>query len=934
MSSDGWRDAEDLFQAAIERPPEARSGFLDTACGRDSDLRRRVESLLAKAGQAASLLGPPPPSETTVSLTSAASLVGRQIGPYRILAPLGAGGMGEVYRARDSKLGREVAIKTLPAEFAHDQDRLARFRREARTLASLNHPNIAAIYGIEESAAGDCLILELVEGEALRGPLPLAIALDRACQLAEALEAAHEKGIIHRDLKPANVKVTPRGRMKVLDFGLAKAVWGADQAPDLSQTETLTAAQTMFGKVVGTPGYMSPEQARGREVDQRTDIWAFGCLVYELLTGTRAFQGARAQDTIAAVLEREPDFQALPPGTPAAIRELLRQCLQKDANLRPRSIAEIHTAIEREQRRRNRWRLPAFAVAALLGIVIVGVAWYSRGSSGVLGRAPAERLQPRSFLQLTDQSGQEIYPSLSPDGKSFVYASRASGNWDIYTQRVGGRNAVNLTRDSPADDTQPVFSPNGEQIAFRSERDGGGIFVMGATGESVKRITDFGYNPAWSPDGAEIVCASTSFERPDVRLSFNSELFSVKVATGEKRLISQGIEFAMQPSWSPHGQRIAYWGVVGAQWDIWTLPSSGGQPLRVTNDAAIDWNPVWSPDGAYLYFASDRGGSMNLWRARIDEQSGRIKGEVEPVTLPSPYSAYFSFTRTGHQMAYVQHAFTSNLSRIAFDPRHEAVIGEAQPVTKGSRSAVSPDVSLDGEWLVFSTQGGRKEDLFVVRSDGTELHQLTDDNYRNRGPTWSPDGKRIAFYSNRSGKMEIWTIHPDGSALQRLTHTPDGYLHYPGWSPDGTRLIYGIQTRTAYIMEVDKPWNTQVPQPLPPLNVPNHWFATWRWSPDGRKIAGWQVRTDGVFTGITIYSFDTGKYEQITTDQGSYPRWLRDSRRLVYFDSSKVYLVDSQSRRVQVLLSDVRSPAISPDDRWIYFTKPVIESDVWLAQME
>ncbi len=385
MEQELWRRAEELFHAGLERSPEDRRAFLDEACGDDTELRRQVEVLIAKDEQAGSFL------ERPVLADAGVSLVGRQYGPYRILSPLGAGGMGEVYRAHDSKLGRDVAIKTLPPEFARDPERLARLRREARTLASLNHPHIAAIYGLEESAGVDYLVLELVEGEALRGPLLLATALDLARQVAEALEAAHAHGIIHRDLKPGNLKVTGPasgypGRVKVLDFGLAKAIRGTEGQPDLSQTGT----GTVPWHVVGTPGYMSPEQARGAEVDQRTDIWAFGCLLYELLAGKRAFAGETVSDTIAAVLEHEPDWQALPAETPAKVRDLLRQCLQKDVNRRLNRIADAHSIIEEVQRGRKGWRLlaiqvgrPRFAIPAaaiLLVLGFVGVRLYQHNA--------------------------------------------------------------------------------------------------------------------------------------------------------------------------------------------------------------------------------------------------------------------------------------------------------------------------------------------------------------------------------------------------------------------------------------------------------------------------------------------------------------------------------------------------------------------------
>ena len=348
MKQELWRRAEDLFHAAVERSPEARRAFLDDACGEDAELRRQVEMLVSKDEQAGSFLDRPILTAETPPLGARASWVGRQLGPYRILSLLGAGGMSEVYRAHDNRLDRDVAIKTLPPEFARDPERLARFRREARTLASLNHPNIAAIYGLEESADVDYLVLELVEGDTLHGPLSLASALDCACQVAEALQAAHEHGIIHRDLKPANVKVTPQNRVKVLDFGLAKAIWGAERKADLAEPAAMTDHGTATGHILGTPGYMSPEQARGEEVDQRTDIWAFGCLLYELLAGKRAFETETVSDTPA--VEREPDWRALPAKTPAKVRDLLRQCLQKDANRRLNNIADARTTIQEARR--------------------------------------------------------------------------------------------------------------------------------------------------------------------------------------------------------------------------------------------------------------------------------------------------------------------------------------------------------------------------------------------------------------------------------------------------------------------------------------------------------------------------------------------------------------------------------------------------------
>ncbi len=412
MKQEVWRRVEEVFHAALERAPDARQTFLDGICDADTEVRRQVELLLAKEAQAGSFLEVPALEDATPALTAGESLLGRQFGPYQLVNPLGAGGMGEVYRAHDIKLGRDVAVKTLPHEFAHDEERLSRLRCEARTLASLNHPNIAAIYGLEESEEAHCLVMELVEGETLRGPLAVPTALDRAGQVAAALEAAHDKGIIHRDLKPANVKVTPQGRVKVLDFGLAKAIWGPEGNPDLSLWATVTGVESVAGQIVGTPGYMSPEQARGGKVDKRTDIWAFGCLLYELLTGKRAFPGETLENTITAVLEREPDWQALPAKTPAQVRELLQQCLQKDAGRRLHNIADARRTIERAQAGWNRWRVAAIAAAAL-AMLAIGAALWLHGTPHL-----SDRSQWVPLTKLPDSVSQ---PALSPDGRMLAF---------------------------------------------------------------------------------------------------------------------------------------------------------------------------------------------------------------------------------------------------------------------------------------------------------------------------------------------------------------------------------------------------------------------------------------------------------------------------------------------------------------------------------
>ncbi len=573
------------------------------------------------------------------------------------------------------------------------------------------------------------------------------------------------------------------------------------------------------------------------------------------------------------------------------------------------------------------------------GLSLAAIVWYIFPRDGV--EPPLKNL---TFTQLTGLPGPELYPSLSPDGHSVVFASRASGNSDIYLQRVGGKNVLNLTKDSPADDTQPAFSPDGRHIAFRSERDGGGIFLMEATGESVRRLEDFGYHPAWSPDGSEVVCATGGFARPDYRWGYGSKLFAVSVGSGlgdprsgGKRLISGKITDALQPNWSPHSRRIAY----RDGFDISTVAIQGGEAVPVTRDPARDWNPVWSPDGRYLYFSSDRSGSMNLWRVRIDEDSGKVLHPPEPVTTPSPYSGYISLSQDGRRLAYAQQFTTTNIYRVGFDPRVGTAIGEPVPVTQGSRQTWMPDLSPDGEWLAFTSCENR-EDLFIIKTDGTNLRQLTDDADRDRLPIFSPDGKRIAFYSTRSkvGSYELWMIEVNGSGLRPLTDTSGRIASTPVWSPDGTRFAY---TRTdshdSFIMDPRLPWRDQIHAPLRRLGEPAGWFLVRSWSPDGKKLAGERRRDGDSPAGILVYSLEQGRFDQLT-ESGLYPFWLSDSRRLLFVDRGKICLVDSISGKTRQVLS-IAPYEVSPfrfvmsrDNRWIYFSRMMIEADIWLATLE
>ena len=535
-------------------------------------------------------------------------------------------------------------------------------------------------------------------------------------------------------------------------------------------------------------------------------------------------------------------------------------------------------------------------------------------------------------MRLTDLEGRESFPSIDPDGTFFVYARSLASISNIFLQRVGGGNPINLTKDPTLDDSQPAYSPDGQQIAFRSEREGGGIFLMGSTGESVRRLSEFGYNPAWSPNGAVIVCATEKVENPIKHSGIASQLFRITILTGERQIISTGD--AVQPSWSPHGTRIAYWGIPpgSAQRVLWTIPANGGTPVPVTNDAKLNWSPAWSPDGKYLYFSSDLSGPLNVWRVPIDESSGKVLGPAEPLTTPSTSAGLLSFSRDGRRMVYASDESRSNLESLPFDSRLQSANAEGrQQITRGAHSVRFVSASPDGHWLAYYSETPQ-EDVFVIHPDGSGARQITRDDWKNRNPVWSGDGSRVIFYSNRSGKYEAWSLHPDGSHLEQLTAVAKDPVYDPVSSPDGKLLACNLGASGAALFDLALPLAKRSPRLLPKIPGGGDFNVT-SWSQDGTRLAG--IDSLG---RIALYSIASRTFRTFET-HGTYPVWLHDSRRLLYLDNGSIFILDVASGASQELVkppprSLFKLANVSPDDRVLYLVDASEEGDIWMRTLD
>ena len=817
---------------------------------------------------------------------------GTHLGPYEILAPLGAGGMGEVYRAKDTRLGREVALKVLPELFANDAQRMLRFEREAQVLASLNHPNISHIHGLEEAAGIRALVMELVEGQTLggqitRGPIGLEEAVPLAKQIAEGLEYAHEKGFIHRDLKPANIKVTPEGQAKILDFGLAKALERDASVAEMGTSPTISRAATNVGMLLGTAGYMSPEQAKGKPVDRRADIWAFGCVLYEMLTGKRAFEGETTTDTLAAVVRAEPELEQLPERTPVGIRELLRRCLTKDPKQRLQSIGEARIALE------NYAKAPVAETSGVRpALKSRGGWWFAAVGVALLGIASAFFLRQRP-LDTASQLNAAILPppgdgfwsnitqpaAISPDGKFLALIAMRNGHAQLWLRRLDITDAQPV--DGSEDASNPFWSPDSRHIAFFVPGKLKKVDISGGSVTDICPAGAFGMGGAWSPRG---VIVFGTFGEGLKRVSDSGGTAEpIKGSELSSEAITQ-----LWPAFLPDGKHFLYldWRYSthdGHDNGIWVGSLDGEEARRLPLSST---NAVYS--AGYLLFNKDG----DLVAQKFDLSRLELSGAVLPVARNIQYDTFFNdgiFTVSRNGTLVYGATGLGVYTELTWLDRSGRITGTLGEPGSFDRQSISPDGKLVAVGVKFPNA---REKIWIYDVDqGTRIPLMgSEAGPTLYSPVWSPDGKQVA-YRDTLGKSSTLLVHnSDGSGEDQKRGPVQTELVRPtDWSPDGGYFaleLSDFQGRQKWktrlrVMRVDGIGN-------PLLEIEN--AAIGKFSPDGH----WIAYDDEGSGQLVVTSFPgPGSRIAVSSAGGSDARWRGDGQQLFYIsDNLTIVSVD------------------------------------------
>lgn len=841
---------------------------------------------------------------------------GTRIGSYTIVDSLGAGGMGNVYRATDVRLGRDIAIKALPSDLARDEHALERFEREARFLAALNHPNIATIHGIEEQSGERFLILELVKGDTLDAlvPLPLDRAVAIAMEIASALAAAHDAGIVHRDLKPSNVKVTPDGRVKLLDFGIAKNVVSPSAVG--SREATVAAGITRAGTVIGTPAYMSPEQLEGREVDRRADVWAFGCLLYEMITGRRPFDGNSYLELADAIRGKEP--ASLPRSTPDRLRALIDRCLKKDPRDRLRDMGDAR--LELQDIDRPKAATPRFFDSLMSA--------FRRPK-----QEPAVTPAPRQirFKQLTFASGVEEFPAWSPDGKSVVYSRDVGGIRKLF---VGEEQLTS----GDADDIQPAFADHrvlfvrsrdarrklepGDVFGFYGyETSAGDIWSIDLETRKETRLIENAYNPSVSRDGKSIA-VDASWGGPRRIWTLDERGRNPQQVTTES---SEAVAH-LRPTWSPDGSHITFQHMERTKFNIGVVDVGSRRSKTITDDAYQNVNPFWSPTGRFIYFSSYRGGGMNVWRIPV-RSDGSPAGAPQQLTTGAGQDLHVAISPRGDRLAYTTLRQNADVWRLPLrDDGTTAGAPESVIATsrEDSRGAWSPDQ----QFIAFNSDRGGDMNIWIHSLRDRTDRQITRGAGGDYQANWSPDGKQLVFFSSRGGHAHIWRVDADGGGLTELTHGRSLEIN-PFFSPDGHSVVYQSDVSgrlELWVMSRDGADQRQITD----VGVGGHFM---RWLRDGfiyfRSPAHGTMRVKP----------DGGEPEFFSKNGGAHISFSPDASKFIDVIAHKVLWLYGREGAEQKLFTfddganRIDYPVWSPDGKWLLFDRFRPEGgDIWVAE--
>ena len=815
-------------------------------------------------------------------------LPGALLGPYEIVSVLGAGGMGEVYRARDTRLKREVAIKVLPAAFAREPDRIARLQREAEVLATLNHPSIAAIYGFEETPEASGIVMELVEGPTLhdriaQGPVPLDEALTMARQIADALDAAHEKGVIHRDLKPANIKITPGGKVKVLDFGLAKLAEGPPKGghyddrsvrlqPDLTMSPTIAVLATSAGLILGTAGYMSPEQARGKLVDRRSDIWAFGCVLFEMLTGRKTFEtGETVSDAVAAILTKEPDWTALPTQTAEPIRRLLRRCLEKDPDRRLHHIADARLEISDAMSAPPADETPARAslqpawtrvLPWAIAAVAIGVAAFAVwATSGSRSSDPA----PVRRLELTLPAGVEMFTSnrtvaISPDATRVAFVGVRAGTRQVYVRSLDQFEAVPIQGSDST--TACFFSPDGRSIGIVDN--GGIIRTISLSDGLVTTVTDganFLYGATWGEDGRIV------FVRGGI-------LWQVPQSGGTATPLTklggaQGDTLHQQPTYLPGGKTLLFAVASGDRRRIDALVLATGERRTVIESGSL---PLYAASGHLVFFRDGE-----LLAAPFDADRLEVVGVAAQAIEKLPAQSQGIPSIDVSESGTVVYAPTTALSRLVSVTRQ----GAEQPLNDVARNYSNPRLSPDGNRLLVQAGDVWIQDL--VRSDFTRL--TSRDAVINAFPMWLPDGRRVIYRSPSGLRIQ----DADGAGQSQILTGTSDYDYSAAFADDGDTLVFmrSSQETSFDILSI----SMRHPGTVRPLLKTTAYEGGAKLSPDGKWLS--YVSNEGGQNDVYLRPFPSlDRRWTISTQGGTQPMWSSNSKEIFYRSGDKMMAVE------------------------------------------